>query len=287
MRLSIRHVTTYAYEPATDRCALRLRCYPSAFDTQQLVTWSLGVNGVAVPALLSTASGDRESIWTCNKALEKIEIVAEGEVDTADAAGVVRGLKNGIRPSVYLRETPLTEPNEKIAALAKTPEGKAAARTPLERLHALMHGVREAMDYKPGHTDMHTTAAQALKKGSGVCQDHAHVFIAAARSAGVPARYVVGYLLAQGTSLTETHAWAEAYVPDLGWVGFDPANRICPTERYVRLCSGLDSADAAPIRGNVSGAAGETLAASVAVSQTDTQSQTTQGQSQAQGQQTQ
>ena len=100
-----------------------------------------------------------------------------------------------------------------------------------------------------------------------------HVFISAARTLGVPARYVVGYLLAQDTKLTETHAWAEAWVPEIGWVGFDAANRLCPTDRYVRLGCGLDAADAAPIRGNVSGNSQERLSASVDISQTTGQSQ--------------
>ncbi len=82
----------------------------------------------------------------------------------------------------------------------------------------------------------------------------------------MPARYVVGYLLAQDTKLTETHAWAEAWVPQIGWVGFDSANRLCPTDRYVRLGSGLDAAEAAPIRGSVSGNHEERLSASVDIS---------------------
>jgi transglutaminase-like putative cysteine protease len=89
----------------------------------------------------------------------------------------------------------------------------------------------------------------------------------------MPARYVVGYLLALDTKLTETHAWAEAYVPDIGWVGFDPANGLCPTERYVRLGCGLDSADAAPIRGSVAGTRQERLSASVDIDETAGQNQ--------------
>ena len=105
--------------------------------------------------------------------------------------------------------------------------------------------------YEVGVTNTHTTAADALKDGRGVCQDHAHVFISAARSLGIPARYVSGYLLA-GTGdepSDANHAWAEAWLDGLGWVGFDPANGVCPTDRYVRLASGLDAAFAAPIRG--------------------------------------
>jgi transglutaminase-like putative cysteine protease len=274
MRLSVRHITSYAYEPPADRGALRLRVYPSAYDAQKVHGWSVSVNGIAVPPLMTTASGDRESIWTANGALANVEVVAEGEVEVADASGLVRGLKESIRPGVYLRSTPLTEADERIKTLA----GSVSDAEPLKRLHALSAAVRDAVDYRTGSTDQRTTAAQALKLGKGVCQDHAHVFIAAARAQGTPARYVVGYLLALEGNLTETHAWAEAYVPELGWIGFDPANRICPTDRYVRLSSGLDSADAAPIRGNVSGAHGESLVASVAVTQKQMQGQNQQTQ---------
>ncbi len=275
MRLSIRHVTAYAYEPPADRCALRLKLYPSQFDTQRVSSWQVSVNGAPVPPLLATGMGDRESIWSSNVPVASVEIVAEGVVDTQDTAGVVRGLKDLARPPIFLRTTPLTAPDAKIEALT----GASANKPAIDRLHALCEAVRDAVDYQPGTTDTRTPAALALKRGSGVCQDHAHIFIAAARSIGVPARYVVGYLLAEDAKLTQTHAWAEAFAPELGWVGFDPANRLCPTDRYVRLACGLDSADAAPVRGALSGQGTENLVASVDISQshqTQTQTQTQQ-----------
>ena len=182
---------------------------------------------------------------------------------------MLRGLKDATRPQMFLRATPLTEADARIQSLAKD----LAGEKPLDRMHALFNAVADAIAYKPSTTSTSTTAAQALKAGKGVCQDHAHVFVSAARSIGVPARYVVGYLLAQDTKLTETHAWAEAWVPEIGWVGFDAANRLCPTDRYVRLGCGLDAADAAPIRGNVTGNSQERLSASVDISQTTGQSQ--------------
>lgn len=282
MRLTVRHSTTYAYDPPADRCALRLRLYPPSFDSQRVGAWQVSVNGVALPALLTTATGDRESIWTCAEGGAEIVVTAEGEVETSDAAGVVRGLRDSVRPTVYLRPTPLTEADAKIEALA----GGIADGKPLDRMHALFNAVADAIDYTPGTTSTQTTAAQALKAGKGVCQDHAHVFIAAARLMGAPARYVVGYLFAPDTKLTETHAWAEAYVPEIGWVGFDAANRLCPTDRYVRLGCGLDAADAAPIRGNVFGGPQERLSASVDIKQAAGQSQA-QNQAQNQGGQTQ
>jgi transglutaminase-like putative cysteine protease len=269
MRLTVRHATTYTYEPPADRCALRLRLYPPSFDSQRVLSWKVSVNGQAVAPLLSTATADREAIWTCLAGAPEVSIVAEGEIETGDTAGVVRGLKETVRPQVFLRTTPLTEPDAKITALA----AEIAPGKPLDRMHALFNAVADAIAYKPGTTSAHTTAAQALKAGKGVCQDHAHVFISAARTMKAPARYVVGYLFAEDGKTTETHAWAEAFVPEIGWVGFDPANRLCPTDRYVRLACGLDAADAAPIRGNVSGAHQERLSASVDIVQASGQSQ--------------
>jgi transglutaminase-like putative cysteine protease len=269
MHLSVRHATAYAYDPPPDRCAWRLRLYPPSFDAQRVHSWSVTVNGTPVSPLLTTATGDRESVWTSAAPSQQVEIVASGDIETSDSSGVIRGLKDSVRPSVYLRTTPLTDPDKRIGELAAGIAGKSA----LDRMHALTAAVRDAVDYKSASTHSQTTAAQALKLGAGVCQDHAHIFISAARVMQVPARYVVGYLLALDTKLTETHAWAEVHVPDIGWVGFDPANRLCPTERYVRLGCGLDSADAAPIRGSVSGSQKERLSASVDISQTSGQNQ--------------
>lgn len=281
MRLTVRHATTYTYDPPADRCALRLRLYPPSFDSQRVKDWKVSVNGTGVPSLLGTATADRQAIWTSSETGPEIAIVAEGEVETMDAAGVVRGLRETVRPQVYLRPSPLTEPDVRIKDMA----AGIAGSTPLDRAHALFNVVADAIAYKPGASSTSTTAAQALKAGRGVCQDHAHVFISAARAMGAPARYVVGYLLAEDTKLTETHAWAEAFVPDIGWVGFDAANRLCPTDRYVRLGCGFDAADAAPIRGNVSGSPQERLSASVDIAQAASQSQGQNQDSQSQTQQ--
>ncbi|HOY78960.1 MAG TPA: transglutaminase family protein [Hyphomonadaceae bacterium] len=270
MRLTVRHATTYAYDPPADRCALRLRLYPPSFTSQRVLSWKVSVNGQAVPALMTTATGDKESIWTKSNVGEEVLVLAEGEVEVDDTAGVVRGLRDGIRPQVFLRPTPLTEADEKIEKLAAS----IADAAPLEQMHSLFNAVADAIEYKPATTTSTTTAAQALKAGQGVCQDHAHVFISAARTLKVPARYVVGYLFAPDAKLAETHAWAEAWVKDIGWVGFDAANRLCPTDHYVRLGCGLDAVDAAPIRGNVFGSRQERLSASVDIGTSTGQSQT-------------
>lgn len=143
-------------------------------------------------------------------------------------------------------------------------------RGTLARLHALSAAVSDAVAYRAGVTTASTTAAEAFALGAGVCQDHAQVFIAGARALGIPARYVSGYLLAdEGDVLHETHGWAEALVPELGWVGFDPSNRVCVTDHYLRIACGLDADEAAPIRGSVTVAGDIWIDADVRIAQAE------------------
>jgi len=212
--------------------------------------------------MVATAPGDLETVWIAPGAVGTVEIVAEGRVRARAAHGVV-GRLGRMPPGVYLRRTDRTAPDAAIAALAES----VTAGTALARLHALTLAVADAVAYRPGATAAGATAAEALALGAGVCQDQTHLFLAAARHLGHPARYVVGYLHDGVTEHGETHAWAEAHLDGLGWVGFDPTHRRSPTEAYVRLCSGLDAADAAPIRGTYGAGPEESLAVSVAVTE--------------------
>ncbi|MGR3780066.1 MAG: transglutaminase-like domain-containing protein [Albimonas sp.] len=273
MRLSIRHKTVYAFEPAALKLALRLRLWPSTFEGQKTLDWKVTVNGAPVGPLLTDDFGDQTGQWHSREPVEGVEVVAEGVVETVESAGVVRGLGRQRAAGVFLRETALTEADDAICELAAEAAAKAGDDGTLATLHALSAAVREAVDYRPGATAADTPAARALALGAGVCQDHAHVFIAASRSLGIPARYVSGYLLAteefegadEHGEIHETHAWAEAFVEGFGWVGFDAANQVCPTERYVRLVGGLDAQEAAPIRGSITGQVEETLEAEVRI----------------------
>lgn len=268
MEFDVRHLTAYDYEPPASGLALRLRLFPGDSQMQSVRSWSVSVNGEPVEALLTTGFGDREALWFSRAEVDRVEIVAEGCIETHPSSGVV-GRVGIAQPGVFLRETELTRPDDAIAALA----AERQEAEPLERLHALSAAVGAAMTYRPGTTDHDTTAAEALAQGAGVCQDLAHVFIAAARCMAIPARYVVGYLHDADAPLAETHGWAEAHVEGLGWVGFDPTHLVSPTEAYVRLCSGLDARDAAPLRGSFRAGAAETLSVSVAISEAAAQQQ--------------
>ncbi|WP_036766315.1 transglutaminase family protein [Parvularcula oceani] len=265
MRLTIRHLTRYDYAPPAAGLAMRLRLFPSRFASQTVEDWAVHVNGEPVSPSLHDGCGVAEGLWTAAEPVSAAEVIAEGTVLRAEDAGILRGLKERTPPEVFLRETELTKPDDAIRALAES----ARQDAPLDTLHALAGAVRDAIDYRPETTDMATSAAAALSQGAGVCQDHAHVFVAAARCLDLPARYVAGYYLAgaEEGALTQTHGWAEGYAAGLGWVGFDVANRTCPTREHVRVAVSLDAGRGGLISGAVSGQVEETLSASVAITQ--------------------
>lgn len=271
MDLSISHQTRYRYEPGASQLALRLKMFPPQTDGQSTQDWSVTVNGDPVSPLLKDSFGEGVALWRSQGKTEEVIVEAGGTVTTRDTSGLLGNLFQPAVPPVFLRNTSLTKADPLIVGLA----GNVSGDDPLQRLHALSSLVHDAIDYRSGVTGSETTAANAMALGAGVCQDQAHVFIAAARSLNIPARYVAGYLLDPDAEepAEETHAWAEAHVPGLGWVGFDITNEICPTEHYVRLSTGLDASDATPIRGTIVGSSKETLDVTVHIEQAGSNSQ--------------
>lgn len=267
MILTVSHRTTYRYDAPIRVAVQSLRLTPSDFAGQRVIAWQIAVKGGQKGAGFRDGAGDWIESWSLRGPADEVVVAVSGTVETTDLAGLLTGHRETVNPAVYLRETPATRADGALCALAHA----AVAHTgdPLARAHALSAAVSEAIAYRPGATGAHTTAAEAMALGEGVCQDHAHALIAAARVLGLPARYVSGYLFAtaDGTPHEAAHAWAEIWIDGLGWVGFDAANRSCPDARYVRLGSGFDARDAAPIRGIAQGAARETLDVTVAVAQ--------------------
>jgi transglutaminase-like putative cysteine protease len=268
MLIAVRHTTRYQYAEPVSYTIQSLRLTPASFKGQRVLDWQVRVPGAGAPLQLRDGFGNVVHLVTINAPHEELVIEAGGTVETEDCNGVVAGFTKVASPRVFLRETAQTKPDGAIRALAASAHGKDT----LERLHALLGAVRDRVEYVPGATDTHTSAAEALADGKGVCQDHAHIFIAAARSLDIPARYVTGYLvLSEQGPADAHHAWAEAWIESLGWIGFDVANRICPTDRYVRLAAGLDAGYAAPVVGARRGGSEEKLDVSVEVQQQSAQ----------------
>lgn len=267
MILTVAHRTTYRYDSPIRVAVQSLRLTPSVFAGQSVIDWSVAVVDGQKGAGFRDGAGDWIESWSVRGPADHVTVSVTGTVETSDLAGLLTGHREAVNPAVYLRETQATRADAALTGLAEA--AATEAHEPLARAHALSRRVSEAIAYRPGATEAHTTAAEALALGEGVCQDHAHALIAAARVLGMPARYASGYLFAaaDGAPHEAAHAWAELWVGGLGWIGFDPANRTCPDDRYIRLGSGLDARDAAPIRGIARGPGRETLDVTVAVAQ--------------------
>lgn len=264
MLLSVRHETRYDYQTAPAYSVQRLYLTPPSFLGQKVIDWTITAPGMDHALSYLDGFGNRVHVITFQASEPAVSILAAGTVECTDQHGVVSGLPPSAPPAVFLRQTLATMPSAEIAALLAAP-GDPAKET-LGFLHALMAAIHARVAYEIGATHAHTTAADAFADGRGVCQDHAHIFIGAARGAGIPSRYVTGYLVtADGVPATAAHAWAEALVPELGWVGFDPANCTCPTDHYVRVAAGIDAAGVTPIRGSQRGGSAETMSVEVRV----------------------
>jgi transglutaminase-like putative cysteine protease len=266
MRLKISHKTIYSYDQPVHYALLQLRLTPRNSAGQSVVSWRSTIAGGDRQVSFDDQFRNRVDLVLMQDT-DRLEIVSEGEVDVEDRAGVV-GPGEALTPHwLFLRRTPATAPGAQLRKLARQVEG-ALAENQLNAMHMLSEAVGAAVTYQKGTTTAATTAEEAVQAGQGVCQDHAHVMIAAARHLGRPARYVSGYLMMEGVTDQEaSHAWAEVFIDGLGWVGFDVSNAQCPDDRYVRVAVGRDYADAAPVHGLRQGDATEELCVSLQVQQ--------------------
>lgn len=283
LTLSIRHTTHYAFAEPVMHALQRLRLTPKATQGQRILDWQMRFENAHVELAYDDQHFNHVTLIGIEPGAREVTVTCEGVVETEDNAGVI-GRHSGHLPLwSFLRQTPLTRPGPRLRALLRELPG-VSDTAPLDFLHALSGLIRERIAYEAGRTHSATTAEEAALHGYGVCQDHAHVFIGAARASGIPARYVSGYLMMDDRIEQEaTHAWAEAHVEGLGWVGFDVSNGICPDPRNVRVATGSDYRDAAPVTGISYGGMDEVLRVAVAVAH----HMPAQSQSQAQGQQQQ
>ena len=274
MRIRISHLTSYRYEAPATSVIQMLRLTPRNHDGQYVARWRIDVSTDCRLDQHQDAFGNITHAFTAEGPLRELAVTVEGEVETRDTQGIVRGAVERFPPSLYLRETALTSPGADIAGFAAASRDAAGGNV-LNLLHLTLERLHDDMTYDTDPTHAATTAAEAFALRRGVCQDLTHVFISCARHLGVPARYVSGYFFrADGVVEQDAgHAWAEAKVPDLGWVGFDPANGISAGEAHVRVAVGLDYLGAAPIRGSRYGGGSETLDVKLTVESAQIQTQ--------------
>jgi len=273
MRIRVWHDTTYRYSWPVTGVIQTLRLTPRNTESQYVMEWRIDVSADCPLTAHVDAFGNISHTLTAEGPLDHLTVHVEGEAEIEDTVGVVKGTVEPFPPSLFLRETLLTQANEHIRTFARDTVGSAQDR--LTMLHALLDTLHETVTYDGDPTHVHTTAAEALAIRRGVCQDISHIYIACARSIGIPARYVSGYLhRADGNNQQQAgHGWAEAFVDGLGWVAFDAANGMCATDAYLRVAVGLDYLSAAPIRGSRTGGEGEGLDVRIRIEQSGFQRQ--------------
>ena len=261
MRIRVDYSTSYNYSTLASDVVQLLRVEPSAHDGQHVLHWRLNTDVDGHLRRSCDSFGNITHMFYADHPLQTLTLHVTGEVETYDTLGVIAHGIEPLPPAVFLRSTGLSTPDAAILALGR----ECREDRPLATCHNLMTRLHETMDFDADATHSHTDAVHAFGLHAGVCQDYSHIFLAAARSLGIPARYVSGHLLrADGLVVQPAgHAWVEAFIPDLGWTGFDPTNDTCTTESYLRVAVGLDYLDAAPVRGARRGGGAETLLVSV------------------------
>jgi len=275
MRLTIFHRTTYGYDAGVPYGLQQVRLTPKARAGQRIIDWSIEVSGGTKELTFDDEHNNAVDLIRIEPGATELSIICRGEVETPQTDGIIGG-HGGYAPLwLFRRQTSLTQVGEGVRGILADLKSDDAD---ISRLHALSALIRDRVDYQVGTSNVETSAEDAIRNKQGVCQDHAHVFIAAARELGYPARYVSGYLKIDDViDQDATHAWAEAYVDGVGWIGFDISNVISPDERYVRVATGLDYRGAAPISGMRYGSAQEELHVDLRVQTQGQQQQQSQG----------
>jgi transglutaminase-like putative cysteine protease len=266
MQLSIRHETRYSYSAELAYTIQLLHLTPRIEQHQHVLSWQLSAPGSL--HAFADAYANQSHMLTLSRPHNGLTIVAQGQVETRSPA---RGrIANGdaLSPLVYTVPTRFTSPTHGIRELAalSLPDGKAETA----QLLSLAEHIFGAVKYQSGATEVDTPASDALDMGSGVCQDHAHIFLACCHAQGIPARYVSGYIDPGDSEHAASHAWIDAWATDSdyeGWVSIDVTHARLMTDAYCRLAVGRDYDSAAPVRGVRRGGGMETLAVQVKVLQ--------------------
>lgn len=265
MKLTIEHTTTYRYDQPVSYALQKVRLRPQDLVVQTTVSWHVAVDGGLIETAYTDHFGNHVDLVNVDRDAQEVKITASGTVETHDGSGVLGKIYGRAPLWLFQQQTATTQAGARITDLA---DGVGDAPDRIAALHDLAARILTAAPYAFGKTTSETKAEEALTLGAGVCQDHAQIFVAAARAQGIPARYVSGYLMMDDRiDQDATHAWAEAHIDGLGWVGFDVSNGMSPDERYVRIAVGRDAREAAPTQGMRVGPAQEQMIVSLQVQQ--------------------
>jgi transglutaminase-like putative cysteine protease len=280
MRYTVRHVTRFTYETPITESVMEARMQPRSDGFQRCVHFALTTSPQARVMTYPDHDGNAVHHFDIPTRHSRLAVTAEALVDSIERPPMPDALGPGawgeidalsscgewfehLAPSAFARPTPALDAFARELRLDRNED-------PLQLLRRIMQEMSDLLEYRPKSTSVDSPIDEALTARCGVCQDFAHIFIALARQLGIPSRYVSGYLFPRTESeirTTEhaTHAWAECYLPGLGWSGFDPTNNEEASEGHIRVALGRDYSDVPPTRGVYKGASGVRTELAVAV----------------------
>ncbi len=284
MYFAIQHQTRFRYDVPVHESIMELRMQPRSEGTQRCLSFLVKVNPKARVQSYRDHLGNHVHHFNVTAKHLELLIVTEALVETSTPLAMPERLTPGAWDELdamvaredfweFLLPSDYTHPTPHLAQLA-TELGVTRRADPLTVLTELNAAIYSAFDYVPKHTSVNSPIDHALQDRKGVCQDFAHIMIALVRALGVPCRYVSGYVYrgegqSQRSLEAASHAWIEALLPTLGWVGFDPTNNLIAGERHIRTAIGRDYSDVPPTKGVFRGNAQSELGVIVRVTRGD------------------
>lgn len=264
VRYRIEHVTKYRYDYPVRNCAMSLALKPLEDQGQRVSAFRIETEPEGSVFQVTDAFGNARHHLHLNRDHQALSITTRSTVDVTPrdappeecgegAWATIRGWRDSFHHWDYLDHSDLALPSPALERFVQR-SGITPTGDPLALLRRLSGALFERFEYVPGSTTISSTIEHILDTGRGVCQDYAHVMIAVARTWGIPARYVSGYVhdetaAGEGGGGTTSHAWVECRLPGPGWTGFDPTNATLADERHVRVAVGRDYRDVSPTRG--------------------------------------
>jgi transglutaminase-like putative cysteine protease len=283
MFYSIRHVTRFRYTAPVRESVMELRMQPRSEGPQTLRSFQISTNPRAQLYAYTDHLGNAVYHFNLLREHEELRIEVQAVVEFLAMPQVPESLGEDewarYKPARLsddhfdmLGPSKFAKPSADLFTFMKIADIEKPVGDPLSAMKTLMRTIYHSFEYEPGITQVHSPIELALTGRRGVCQDFSHVMIAVARQWGIPARYVSGYMFHRGnrdrSEADATHAWVEAWLPSLGWVGFDPTNNVMAAERHVRAAVGRDYSDVPPTRGTFKGQADTELSIAVAIEPT-------------------
>jgi transglutaminase-like putative cysteine protease len=278
----VRHLTRFVYTSAVSESVMELRMQPLELSRQRCLRFNLTTTPRARVFAYRDHFGNTVHYFGVPGTHGKLEVTVESAVEIRSGPPLVRRLPDDqwaaldalagspeyldwLLPSPFVSETAALTQFALVLGLNRD-------RDPLTTLRAVNAAVYSHFSYEPRTTRVDSPIDDALRARAGVCQDFAHIMAALLRKVGIPCRYVSGYIAPLASHPDRagdnaTHAWVEAYLPGLGWIGCDPTNDTIADHRHIVVAVGRDYSDVPPTRGVLKGDAGSELSVAVAVSQ--------------------